>query len=345
MGQTNRTMKRRDFLRKAGIGGIGFTGAQLLCGSLALAAKSCRDTKINGENERQACTSKGYIKLGGVQFAGLKGQKARNIQTAIRMIRQAAAHGAQIVMTPEVALTGFVGGETEKKMAEPIPGPATETFAAVARELDIYILVGLSELRDGEIYNAMAVIDRQGTLMGVMRKVHINKYETPMGWRNGSDFPVWWFKTNTGVMTAGIMICYDREVPESARLLMLKGADVIFNPLACECPTMDIHRCLLRTRAFENEIYIFMVNHAAPRQNGHSMTFDYNGNIIRETSEAEELLLCEVDLNGLNRYRKTGIYGKHHRRPELYGLLCDPKGQIHPDNANLPRPTLQQPHS
>ena len=104
-----------------------------------------------------------------------------------------------------------------------------------------------------------------GALMGVMRKVHINKFETGQGWRNCSEFPVWEFTTKTGTMRAGIMICYDREVPESARLLMLQGADVIFNPLACTCPTDDIHRCLLRTRAFENEMPILVVNHAAPR--------------------------------------------------------------------------------
>ncbi|KKN87917.1 hypothetical protein LCGC14_0252580, partial [marine sediment metagenome] len=109
---------------------------------------------------------------------------------AVEMIRQGASAGAQIVMTPEVALTGFVGGDAERKLAEHIPGPSTEAFGELARELDIYILLGLSELRDGQIHNAMAVIDRAGELMGVMRKVHINRYETPGGWRNGSELPV-----------------------------------------------------------------------------------------------------------------------------------------------------------
>jgi len=278
----------------------------------------------------------GTITLAGIQFAGQKEQKDRNADVATRMIREAAAAGAQIVMTPEVALTGFVGGEAERKMAEPIPGPSTERFGRLAEELDLYILVGLSELRDGQIMNAMAVIGRDGSLLGVMRKVHINKYETPGGWRNGSDFPTWTFRTDTGSMTAGIMICYDREVPESARILMLQGADLIFNPLACRCPTDDIHRCLLRTRAFENELYVLVVNHAAPRQNGHSMLINFAGNIVTETADGTELLLCEVDLDALNAHREPGIYGMHHRRPELYGLLTGPAGQIHPDNANLP---------
>jgi predicted amidohydrolase len=117
---------------------------------------------------------------------------------------------------------------------------------------------------------------------------------------------------------------------------MLQDADVIFNPLACICPMDDIHRCLLRTRAFENEVYVFMVNHAAPRQNGHSMAFDFHGTIARELNEDEGILLYEADLDALEAYRAQGIYGKHHRRPELYGLLTDPAGQIHPPDANLP---------
>ncbi|MFC1479289.1 carbon-nitrogen hydrolase family protein [Planctomycetota bacterium] len=278
----------------------------------------------------------GKVTIAGIQYAGLKEKKKENLETGIRLIREAADKGAQIVMSPEVVLTGFVGGDTEKSLAEPIPGETTEMLGELAHELDIYILFGLSELNNGEICNAMAAISRTGELMGVMRKVHINKYEVSGGWRNGSDFPVWDFSTPTGTFKGGVMICYDREVPESARILMLKDADIIFNPLACGCPTDDIHRCLLRTRAFENEVYIFMVNHAAPSQNGHSIVFDYNGNIIQELDSEEGILMHEFDLDDLVNYRVTGIYGKHHRRPELYEILCDEAGQIHPDEANLP---------
>ena len=281
--------------------------------------------------------STGRITVAGIQLAGLKGEKARNQDRAEVLIREAAALGAQIVMTPEVVTTEFVGGDDERQMAESIPGPTIERFADLARELSLYVLIGLSERIGGEIMNAMAVVNPDGELMGVMRKVHINKFETPGGWRNGSAFPVWAFQTSTGQMTAGIMICYDREVPESARLLMLQGADMIFNPLACGCPTSDIHRCLLRTRAFENESYILVVNHAAPRHNGHSLAIDYKGDIVDELGEAEGVILWEIDLDALNEHREHGIYGLHHRRPELYGRLTDPAGQVHPSTANLPR--------
>ena len=278
----------------------------------------------------------GRVVLAGIQFAGMPDQKERNSERAEGLIRQAADQGAQVALTPEVVLTGFVGGERERRMAETIPGPSTERFGRLARELSMYLLVGLSEVRGSQIMNAIAVLRPGGDLMGVMHKVHINRYETDGGWRNGSEFPVWDFRTSTGRFCGGIMICYDRELPESARLLMLQGAEVIFNPLACGCPTDEVHRCLLRTRAFENEVHVQVVNHAAPAQNGHSMFIDPTGTITAEADGDEEVLIQEVDLDALAEYRDRGIYGRHHRRPELYGLLCDPAGQIHPEDANLP---------
>jgi len=314
---------------------IGLVGLVVLLGAALSCARGATAAKEAGEVVRPTF-GRGKVRIGGVQFAGLRGEKEKNIATAERMIREAVQRGAQVVMTPEVALTGFVGGEKERQMAEPIPGPTTERFGRLARELGVHLLVGMSELRDGQICNAMAVFSPQGELMGVMRKVHINKFETPGGWRNGSQFPVWEFRTATGQFRGGIMICYDREMPESARILMLKGADVIFNPLATTCPTDDIHRCLLRTRAFENEVYIFMVNHAAPRENGHSMVFDYHGKIVHEMDDKEGVFVHELDLDALNKHRAQGIYGFHHRRPELYHILCNPAGQLHPPNTNLP---------
>jgi predicted amidohydrolase len=302
------------------------------CGGLASGSNATDENRVVPPT-----FGRGKVMIGGVQFAGLVNQKDRNMAKAEELIREAAKQGAQIVMTPEVVITGFVGGEAERKMAEPIPGPATERFARLAKELGVYILFGMSEMRDDQIMNAMPVLSPKGELMGVMRKVHINKYETGGGWRNGSEFPVWEFATPTGRFRGGIMICYDREMPESARILMLKGVDVIFNPLACTCPTDDIHRCLLRTRAFENEVYLFMVNHAAPRQNGHSMFFDYKGNIVHELDDKEGIFVQELDFDALNEHRKKGIYGFHHRRPELYQILTDPAGQTHPPNANLPK--------
>ena len=128
----------------------------------------------------------GRGKIGGVQFTGERGDKTNNIANAERMIRDAAAQGAQVIMTPEVALTGFVGGEKERALAEPIPGPTSEHFGHLARELRVYLLVGMPELRvapagipsQTQLCNAMPVFSHRGDLMGIMRKVHINRHKT-----------------------------------------------------------------------------------------------------------------------------------------------------------------------
>jgi 5-aminopentanamidase len=278
----------------------------------------------------------GRIKIAAVQVAGLPEKKQRNTARTAELIRQAAAQGAQIALTPEVVLSGFVGGPAERLLAESIPGPSTRLFGDLARELGLYILLGLSESHQGHIRNALAVLGPDGRLLGAMRKVHINRYETSGGWRNGSQFPVWDFKTASGSFRGGAMICYDREMPESARLLMLQGAELIFTPLACSCPTDEVHRCLLRTRAFENEVYLCVTNHAAPRHNGHSMFIGPDGNITAEAGQDEGILLYEVDFDRLRHHRHQGLYGPNHRRPELYGSLADQAGQRHPPEANLP---------
>jgi predicted amidohydrolase len=82
-----------------------------------------------------------------------------------------------------------------------------------------------------------------------------------------------------------------RELPERARILMLKGADVIFNPLGCTCPTSDLHRWLLRTRAFEDEVFIFMVNQAAPRENGHTVVLAFESNFVKEMDEKDAVFV------------------------------------------------------
>jgi predicted amidohydrolase len=79
-----------------------------------------------------------------------------------------------------------------------------------------------------------------------------------------------------------------------------------------------------------------MVNHAAPRENGHSMVFDFEGDIAKEMDDKEGVFVYDLDLDALNKHREKGLYAFHHRRPELYGILSDPEGQVHPADANLP---------
>ena len=126
----------------------------------------------------------------------------------------------------------------------------------------------------------------------------------------------------------GAMICYDREFPESARILMLKGAEIILTPNACELEANRLGQ--FRARAYENMVGVAMANYAAPYQNGHSVAFDgivcdADGNsrdtLVIEAGEAEGVYLAGFDLAALRAYRSRETWGNAFRRPHRYAPL------------------------
>jgi predicted amidohydrolase len=268
---------------------------------------------------------RGTVRVAGLQMSGAEGDVAANLARVEAQLREAARQGAQIALTPEAALSGYTDCERSRACALPVPGPETDHLARLCAELNLCLLVGLVA-RAGEGYtNSVAVLGPDGFL-GLFSKVHINRFEEPIGYTRGDSFPTWDLSLNGIPVRIGVMICYDREVPEAARLLALQGIDLLFNPLACNCPAEEIHRALIRVRAFENEVCLVMVNHAAPRMNGLSFVAGPHGEILAAAGAAEEVFTCDLDLGWLDRHRERGIYGYHHRRPELYAALSDPRG-------------------
>lgn len=141
--------------------------------------------------------------------------------------------------------------------------------------------------------------------------------------------------TACGSVKVGAMICYDREFPESARILMLKGAELILVPNACP---MEINRLSqLRSRAYENMLAIATCNYpeSVPDCNGGSSVFDgvaylpeLDGSrdmCMLQADGTEGIYLAELDLEQLRRYRESEVHGNAFRRPQKYGLLLDPK--------------------
>jgi 5-aminopentanamidase len=270
---------------------------------------------------------RGTIRVAGLQMSGVEGDVAANFARVEAQLREAARQGAQIALTPEAALSGYTDGERSRAAALAVPGPETERLARLCAELRIYLLAGLVA-RAGEGYtNSVAVLGPEG-LLGTFSKVHINRYEEGIGYTRGDRFPTWDLCLGGTPVRIGVMICYDREVPEAARLLMLQGIDILFNPLACTCPADEIHRALIRVRAFENEICLVMVNHAAPRMNGLSFVVGPHGGILCEAGAGQEVFVCDLDVGALDTHREQGIYGFRHRRPELYAALADPSGVL-----------------
>ena len=255
-----------------------------------------------------------------------------NCANAEEAVRKAAADGAQIICLPEMFLTGYPkpgatkGDEWDAfvarmhETAEPADGPYAQRLAKLARECGVHLVAGVCESRNGRLYNSAFFFGPDGERIGTYSKVHICRF-SPMEdlCEDGDDWRVWPVRIGQEIVRIGIMICYDREHPESARVLMLKGADLIIVPNACTIEEKRMSQ--LQIRAFENVAHVAMANHSAPH-NGQSVIIDFNGDIVARADEGEQILLGEVDLASLRETRSKSIWGDHYRRPHRYGLVA-----------------------
>ena len=260
-----------------------------------------------------------------------------NIEKGIRACREAKAKGADIVLFPEMWSSGYVfthNGEWLEQNSVSLDGGYVRRFSELALELDMAIAITLLEKHEPKPRNTVCLFDRHGKLVYRYSKVHICDFgeDDDEGVLDaGDDFYVEELDTKEGKIKVGSMICYDREFPEAARVLMLKGAELILVPNACP---MEINRLSqLRGRAYENMLAIATCNYPASYRdcNGHSTLFDgviYDTEtgapidmLVSETGEEEGIFLAELDVDMLRKYRKREMGGLKNRRPKLYGLI------------------------
>ena len=196
-----------------------------------------------------------------------------NLQKGLSACRQAREMGADLALFPEMWSVGYRIPEdiTElKKTAVPIESDYIRAYQELAKELNMAVAVTLLEAWEPLPRNTMVLIDRYGHNILTYAKVHTCDFGEECRLTPGDGFYVADLDTGKGIVKTGAMICYDREFPESARLLMLKGAELILTPNACP---MEINRISqLRARAYENMLGIATVNYPAghPDCNGHS---------------------------------------------------------------------------
>lgn len=262
------------------------------------------------------------------------GSQAGNLQKGLERCRQAKAMGADLALFPEMWSNGYhVAAAPEQLEREAIPreNGFVMAFARLARELNMAIGITFLEAFSPSPRNTLCVFDRHGECVLTYAKVHTCDFDVERGLTAGDDFVVADLDTQDGPVKIGAMICYDREFPESARILMLKGAEVILVPNACP---MEINRLSqLRARAFENMLGIATANYAygQPDCNGHSSAFDAiayrpgeegsRDTLILEAGEAEGVYLAAFPLDELRRYRAQEIHGNAYRHPRKYRLL------------------------
>ena len=259
-----------------------------------------------------------------------------NLKKGIEYCRKAKALGADICLFPEMWSDGYAipeDVEEVKKLAIPADGEFVNAFKALASELDMAIVITILETHEPLPRNTAILFDRHGRRLYSYSKVHICVFGEEIRLSAGDDFYVAELDTAKGPVKVGSMICYDREFPESARILMLKGAELILVPNACP---MEINRLSqLRGRAYENMLAIATCNYpkGQPDCNGHSSVFDgvvylpelhgSRDTCILEADGSEGIFMAELDLDTLRRYRSIEVHGNCYRRPDKYGILLD----------------------
>ncbi|MCI7767251.1 MAG: carbon-nitrogen hydrolase family protein [Oscillospiraceae bacterium] len=266
------------------------------------------------------------------------GSTEDNLKKGMDACRKAKAMGADIALFPELWSCGYDIPEdisALKSMAVAADGNFARSFKKLAIELKMAVAVTFLEKYEPLPRNTVCLFDRKGDLVYCYAKVHTCDFGDEAWLSAGDDFYVGELHTEKGDVKVGSMICYDREFSESARLLMLKGAELILVPNACP---MEINRLSqLRGRAYENMLAIATCNYPAgkPDCNGHSTLFDgaaylpelegSRDTCVFEAGEAEGIYIAELDLDMLRVYRENEVHGNAYRRPEKYSLLLSEK--------------------
>ena len=266
-----------------------------------------------------------------------------NLERAVAHIREATARGAKLVCLPELFRTQYFCQQEDASffdLAEPVPGPTTQALGKVAQETGAVIVAPIFERRAAGVYhNSAAVLDATGELAGLYRKMHIpddpayyeKYYFTP------GDLGFQPFKTCVG--DVGTLICWDQWYPEGARLMALRGAQILLYPTAIGwhphekeslgVAQLDAWRTIQRAHAIANGVYVAAANRVGyetmTKSNagiefwGSSFVADPFGIVMAQASaEQEEILLAEVDPHRIEEVRRNWPFLRD-RRVDAYG--------------------------
>ncbi len=269
----------------------------------------------------------------------------KNLTKAIAGIRRAASEGAEIVCLPELFRSQYFCREENAELfhlAETIPGPSTEALSTVARELQLSIIASLFEKRAPGLYhNTAAILDADGSLAGLYRKMHIPDdplyfekfYFTPgdLGFRT----------FDTRFSRIGVLVCWDQWYPEGARITSLQGANVLFYPTAIGWhpsekaqygeAQLDAWRTIQRAHAIANGVFVAATNRVGfegPADRGlefwgNSFVADPFGRLIAQASPNEEqVLVAECDPKQMDEVRRNWPFLRD-RRIDAYSPITE----------------------
>jgi predicted amidohydrolase len=269
-------------------------------------------------------------KIAAVQMDCKLGAVATNRERIATYLRAAASAQARLAIFPECALTGYAFDNKDEALsvAETIPGPSTEFLAAVCKECHIWAVVGGLERAGVQMFNVAALIGPEG-LHAVYRKIHlpflgVDRFTIP----GDQPFAV----HDIGGLRVGMNICYDGSFPESSRILMLLGVDLIALPTNWPAGAESTVCHMVTPRALENHLYYAAVNRVGTERQtryiGQSRIVNVNGDLLAGSGADEETILyAEIDPERARNKKIVRIAGEYElnrltdRRPEMYGPL------------------------
>lgn len=278
-------------------------------------------------NTSEATADPSAVGVAVVQMHCRPGDVDANLATIDTMVRQAAGEGAQLVVVPEMATTGYFISDRLDQLAEPRDGPTAKRLSKLAKDLAIHLAVGVVLVEDGAYFDAQLLFGPDGALLATYRKVHL--FSAEREWFTAGDEPV---VVETPIGRIGMTICYDLIFPEFTRRLVDMGAELIIN--STNWITDDFQRDrwgwdgptiegLASTRSLENGVWLAMANCVGPEwvfdSIGHSCIVAPSGTRVASAGRAQGMALAQIAYGGedLDRWKAVATYLED-RRPDIY---------------------------
>ncbi|GAA0447742.1 carbon-nitrogen hydrolase [Lentibacillus halophilus] len=246
--------------------------------------------------------------------------KSYNLSQIKNAMEEANKNQSDLIVFPELFLTGYSVGDKLNEQAEKVDGPSINEIKKLCKSLSLYTVFGFPESGDGETnFISSALIDNQGELLGLYRKTHLFDQEQKF-FESGSNFEV----IPTPMGNIGLMICFDLEFPEVARSLKLMGADILVIVNANMDPYKEHHYIYAKSRAMENEIPVVICNRLGQEDDlnfcGDSLVLDSWGNELLSMKDSEGIETAKLPLSSVMDSKMDYVF---RRKEDLYSILTD----------------------
>ena len=273
-----------------------------------------------------------------------------NIENSIKKIKEAAKKNAKIICLPELFLSPYfcqTENHSKFKLAEKIPGPITNTYCKLAKELSVILMISLFEKKlTGFYHNTSIVINEKGKIISKYRKMHIP--DDPGYYEKFYFSPgdLGFKSTKTIYGKIGSLICWDQWVPEAARLTALKGAEILFYPTAIGWHPKEKKKfgkaqlnawiTMQRSHAVANGVYVAAINRIGFEKIknrkiqfwGNSIIIDPYGNVLKQSHfNREETIICDIDFKKIEDARQHWPFLRDRRIDYYKGLLKNPEDE------------------